>query len=165
MANELAEALLLSGRGHGESSCLLYRASIEQAEREGFEYTADYAFNGPYSLSVQNLLGLSLELMLKSAIVAWDPDATVNFLRNEVRHDLVVALDEAERRGFSSQAHHLRELVTVLRDPYHLHWFRYERPNQFNLPGDFDQIVEVLHVLHGEVSSKLTPLLPAEPDG
>lgn len=155
MSSTLASVLHQNGKAHAEASCLLYSASFDQAEREGVEDRAKYAFNGPYSLSVQYLLGLGLELMLKSAIVAWDPKATAEFLRKEVSHDLVTALDAAERRGFKSQAPHLRELVEILRDPYKQHWFRYERPDQFRLPGDFDQVVETLKVLEGELATKL----------
>lgn len=54
--------LYQNGKAHAEASCLLYAASFEQAEREGAEDRAKYAFNGPYSLSVQYLLGLGLEL-------------------------------------------------------------------------------------------------------
>lgn len=95
--------------------------------------------------------------MLKSAIVAWDPKADAEYLRKEVGHDLIKSLDEAERRGFKSQAPHLRELAEILRDPYKQHWFRYERPDQFKLPGDFDQVVETLKLLESELATKLKP--------
>lgn len=151
----LAVVLHQNGKAHAEASCLLYAASFDQAKREGVEDRAKYAFNGPYSLSVQYLLGLGLELMLKSAVVAFDPKADAEYLRKELGHDLVASLDQAERRGFKSQAPHLRKLVELLRDPYKQHWFRYERPDQFELPGDFDQVVETLKVLEGELATKL----------
>lgn len=69
----------------------------------------------------------------------------------------MISLDAAEQRGFKSQAPHLRELVEILRDPYKQHWFRYERPDQFKLPGDFDQVIETLKVLESEIAMKLKP--------
>lgn len=155
MSNDLARALHDTGKAHAEASCLLYAASFEQAKRESVEDREKYAFNGPYSLSVQYLLGLGLELMLKSAIIACDAGADSEYLQKEVRHDLVAALDQAERRGFHSEAPHLRDLVTLLREPYRQHWFRYERPEQFKLPGNFDQVVETLTILEKEVAAKL----------
>ena len=54
-------------------------------------------------------------MMLKSAIVAWDPEADAEYLRKEIGHDLVTALDEAERRGLKSEVPHLREQSAVVR--------------------------------------------------
>ena len=155
MSNALATLLHDTGKAHAEASCLLYRASLEQAERDEIEDRVTYAFNGPFSLSTQYLLGLGIELMLKSAIVAWDPKVDAEYLRKEISHDLVTALDEAERRGLKSEAPHLREIVEILRDPYKKHWLRYEHPPTFNLPADFDQIVATLTVLESELANKL----------
>jgi hypothetical protein len=47
-------------------------------------------------------------------------------------------------------------------DPYKQHWFRYERPEQFHLPADFDQVVETLNVLESELATKLKPADPAD---
>lgn len=148
--SELAAVLHETGKSHGEAACLLYSASYEQGVREGEKNLAKYAFNGPFSLSVQYLLGLGLELMLKSIIAAADPEVDAKWLQNNVGHDLVAALDQAEHRGFKTKAGHLRELVELMREPYRLHCFRYERPLQMKLAGDFDQIVEVLTILEGE---------------
>jgi hypothetical protein len=99
--------------------------------------------------------------MLKAAVVAWDPTVNAKYLKNEIGHDLTAALDEAEKRGFASQAPHLREILEILREPYQQHWFRYERPDQFPLPDDFDQIVPVLETLEQELETKLGPQIPA----
>ena len=161
MSNDLALVLHQTGKAHAEACCLLYKASFGQGQTEGADDLCKYAFNGPYSLSIQYLLGLGLELMLKSAIAAWDSEVDAEFLRNNVGHDLVVALDQAEQRGFKSQAAHLRELVEILRDPYRKHWFRYERPPQMKLPGDFDQVVATLTALESELRAKQKPDAPA----
>jgi hypothetical protein len=158
----LASELHQTGKAHSWSSCLLYRASIHYAEDEGIEDPQAYAFNGTPSLAIHYLLGLGLELMLKSAIAAWDPAVDAGYLRDAIGHDLVKALDEAEARGFASQAPHLRELVELLRKPYRQHWFRYERPDQIPLPGDFDQVVETLATFESDLADKLAI---AEDDG
>lgn len=161
MSIDLAKALHQTGKAHAGASCLLYGSSLEHAENEGIEDAQRYAFNGPNSLSIQYLLGLGLELMLKSAIVAWDLSVDATYLQQTVGHDLTKALDEAEGRGFTSEAPNLRQLLEILRDPYKKHWFRYERPPQFNLPGDFDQVVETLTVLENELAKKLCSAEPA----
>jgi hypothetical protein len=155
MSIELATLLLGNGKAHGESACLLYRAARDAAHEEGIEDEETFAFSGPYSLSIQYLLGLGLELMIKAAIVAWDLTVDADQLQNTVRHDLVTGLDEAEARGYASQAENLRELLVALRKPYRQHWLRYERPAQFELPDDFDQIVPILTILYEEVRAKL----------
>jgi hypothetical protein len=147
--------LHITGKAHAEASCLLYKASIEQGEDEGADDPIAFAFNGPYSLSVQYLLGLGLELMLKSAIVAWDQKVDSDYLQKKVGHDLLTALKEAEHRGFTSQSRYLRDIVEVLHAPYKQHWLRYERPKRFNLPADFDQVVEALTVLENDLATKL----------
>lgn len=155
MSIELAKQLHQTGKAHAWTSCLLYRASVDYAEDEGFEDAQAYAFNGTPSLSIHYLLGLGLELMLKSAIVAWDPEVDAEYLRTTIGHDLVKALDDAEIRGFASQAPYLRGLVELLRAPYRQHWFRYQRPEQMNLPGDFNQVVETLKVFESEVVDQI----------
>ena len=102
MSIALAKELHQTGKAHAWSSCLLYRASIRHAEDEGIEDPQAYAFNGTPSLAIHYLLGLGLELMLKSAIVAGDAAVDDACLRNTIGHDLVRALDEAEARGFAS---------------------------------------------------------------
>lgn len=154
MANELAALLHDNGSAHASAACLLYRASLEQADRENVEDRARYAFNGPYSLSVQYLLGLGIELMLKAVIAAGDRAVDGDFLRKRVGHDLAVALEMAEQAGLAEEAQ-LRDLVGVLREPYRQHWLRYERPAQFALPDDFDEVVKVLTDLEHEVAVKV----------
>jgi hypothetical protein len=158
---DLAKLLFHTGRQHAGAACLLYRAAIQYAAEEGVGDPVSEGLNGPNSLSIQYLLGLGLELILKAAIVVGDPTTDARFLQFEVGHDLVKALDEAEKRGFASAAPHLRDIVTLLRDPFAKHWFRYQRPDQFKLPGDFDQVVQTLQVLEVEMDAALNPGGPA----
>ena len=155
--SKLAAALHQTGKAHAGAACLLYSASIDYArDPEGIERVEDqitYAFNGPYSLSLHYLLGLGIELMLKAVIVALDPSIDAKYLQNEIGHDLVKGLDEAERRGFASKAPHLRDIVELLRAPYKLHWFRYDRPKEMRLPGSFDQVVLMLSAVEREVAA------------
>ncbi len=163
MTIDLARTLYGTGRAHAYSSCLLYRASVDQAEDDGFEDSVSEVFNGQNSLSIMHLLGLGLELMLKSAVLTLDPKADEKYLRDALRHDLVKALDAAEERGFVSQADHLRDIATVLRDPYGKLWFRYGRPEEFALPDNFDQVVETLNVLDGELATLFAAAPPEAP--
>lgn len=153
MSIDRAKDLYHTGRSYGGACCLLYRATIDYAHEEGIEDGEAYVFNGPNSLAITYLLGLSLELMLKGVVVALDPNADANYLQKEIGHDLVAALDEAEHRGFISRADNLRQLVDVLRQPYRQHWLRYERPDRFNLPDNFDQIVAILGSLEEDVGA------------
>ena len=154
MNKDTARTLFESGRSHALSSDLLYRAAIDEGDRRNVADPELFAFNGPYSLSINALLGLGLELMLKAAILASDIDVNDEFLRKEIGHDLIKALDKAEDVGFRSQAPNLRQIVEVMHPPYKAHWFRYERPEQFELPGDFVQIVEALKTLDEELQAK-----------
>lgn len=155
MSIELARLLYQTGRAHAGAACLLYRAAVHHAAEEGIEDPVSHVFNGQNSLSIQVLLGLGLELMLKSAIAALDESADEAFLRKEIGHDLVKALDEAEKRGFASQAPHLGDILNVMQAPYGKHWFRYGRPDQFALPDDFDQVVSTLDVFDQELIALL----------
>lgn len=159
---ELATTLFRTGRAHAGAACLLYRAAVEHAAEEGIDDPVDHVFNGQNSLSIMHLLGLGVELMLKSAIVALDAEADEKFLRHEIGHGLVNALDEAEKRGFSTNTPHLRKLVTVLHDTYAKHWFRYGRPSEFALPDNFDQVVAILEGLEQDVTAIIAA---AEPPG
>jgi hypothetical protein len=154
-----APDLFESGRSHGLSAVLLYQAARSEAEERGLDVDL-YAFNGTYSLSVNHLLGLGLELMLKAAIVALRPGTDDRFLR-DLGHDLIVVHDTVEGLGFRSDAEHLREILEVLREPYQRHYFRYQRPAEFPLPGDFNQVGEVLRVLDEELHALLGLDLPA----
>ena len=129
-----ASHLFESGRSHALAADLLYRSALAEGVANGVKDPADYAFNGSYSLSTFYLLGLGLELMLKAAIVAHDGPSDERSMR-EIGHDLVIALDRAE--------------------PAKLHWFRYARPANMPLPGDFNQVVETLQCLDEELQAIL----------
>jgi len=94
--------------------------------------------------------------MLKAAVIAWGGPSDEKVLR-EIGHDLVEALNAAEAAGFTSAAPRLREIVEVMREPFKAHWFRYEKPDAFALPGDFAQVVEALTILDEELRAKLWP--------
>lgn len=69
MSIEIARDLFESARGHALSGNLLYNAALAKAEDEGQPDPAQWAFSGPYSISIHYLIGLSLELLLKTAYV------------------------------------------------------------------------------------------------
>jgi len=151
---DVARTLFETGRSHALSCVLLYRASISEGERNRVSDTELFAFNGPHSLSVHYLLGLGLELMLKAAmIMSGGPFDRKSLL--DIGHDLTKALDEAEKVGFRSNAPRLAHIVQVMREPYKAHWLRYDRPEEFQLPGDFEQIIEALEVLDEELRARL----------
>jgi hypothetical protein len=154
MPSEFARSLFESGRGHALSADLLYRASIEEGRRREVADPDLFAFNGPYSLSVNYLLGLGLELMLKASLAKQDPSTDDRRLRG-IGHDLLAAFDAAQQAGFTSSAQHLRAILEVMNEPYKAHWFRYDRPAEIPLPGDFSQIVETLEILDAELASML----------
>lgn len=154
MSLDLAQQLFETGRSHALASEFLYRSAVNDGEARNLPDPEKFAFNGTYSLSTHYLLGLGLELMLKAAIVAWGGTADERSLR-EIGHDLIRALDTAEGVGFRSAAPHLREILNVLQEPFKQHWFRYGRPEQFGLPGDFAQVVATLDVLDGELRARL----------
>lgn len=155
MSKDLATLLHAAGRAHALASIQLYKRSIDYANEQEIEDAEKFAFNGTFSLSVHYLLGLGLELMLKSAVAAFDEDVDAKYLQNHIRHDLVCALDEAERRGFTAPSLELRELLEHLRDPYKKHWFKYERPEQMLLPDDFNQVQTILSGLDDALDIKL----------
>ncbi len=156
MTIKLARDLFESGRSHALSSDFLYRSALREGQERELTDPELFAFNGTYSLSTHYLLGLGLELMLKAAIIAWGGPPEEKFLR-EIGHDLLEALNAAEAAGFASAAPRLREIVEVMRDPFKAHWFRYEKPDAFALPGDFAQVVEALDVLDKELRAKIWP--------
>ena len=109
-----------------------------------------FAFNGPFSLSINHLAGLSFELFLKAAYVASGGPADDKHLREEIGHDLIRALDRAEGRGFHSEAPHLREIIEYLHEPYRRHFFRYHWPDELPLP-EFKQVNDALVALEEDV--------------
>jgi hypothetical protein len=151
---DLARKLFETGRSHALSSNLLYRSAIIDGKDRGIEDPEHFAFNGPYSLSINYLLGLGLELMLKAAIVAWGGPSDDKSLK-EIGHDLIKALNSAEAAGFHSTAPHLRDIVNVLQAPFREHWLRYGRPDEFLLPADFSQLVSTLELLDDEIRARL----------
>lgn len=154
MSLDLARQLFETGRAHALASVLLYRSALLEGVERGIEDPEHFAFNGTYSLSTHYLLGLGLELMLKAAIVAWGGPSDDKSLR-EIGHDLIKALDLAEEAGFNSAAPNLRDILNVLHEPFKQHWFRYGRPDEFGLPGDFAQVVATLEVLDEELRARL----------
>lgn len=154
MTTEMAQQLFESGRSHTLSSELLYRAALNDAEERGLPDPEQFAFNGTFSLSIHYLLGLGLELMLKSAIIAWGGPSDEKSMR-KIGHNLVTAVDVAEEAGFVSEAPNLRAILEVLNEPYMQHWLRYERPKDFPLPGDFTQVVDALEVFDNELKARL----------
>ena len=42
-----------------------------------------------------------------------------------------------------------------MNEPFKLHWFRYARPANMPLPGDFNQVVETLQCLDEELQAIL----------
>ena len=86
--------------------------------------------------------------------MAWGGPSDDKSLR-EIGHDLIKALDLAEAAGFNSAAPNLRDILNVLHEPFKQHWFRYGRPDEFGLPGDFAQVVATLEVLDEELRARL----------
>lgn len=152
MSKDYARNLYISGRSHGMGANRLWARALEEGGEAGHDDIDHFAFNGPFSLSINHLAGLSLELLLKSAYVASGGPADDKHLRNDIGHDLVRAIELAAERGFHSQAPHLREIIDHMSEPYRKHWFRYDRPNEFLLP-DFKPIHEALVVLEAEVKA------------
>ena len=150
MSKEIAQGLFETGRGHAMAAQLLYLAALDKGEEEGKADPDQFAFNGVYSLSIHHLVGLGFELMLKAAYVALGGDPDDGHLQRAIGHDLRAALDLAGEQGFHSTAHHLPEIVDILRDPYKAHYFRYHRPETFPLP-DFANLEQALVTLAGEV--------------
>lgn len=144
-----AKYLYESGRAHALAADRLYRAAADDGLVKRPDDPEQWAFNGPYSLSIHYLICLGLELLLKSTYVAYDGPTDKKQLLN-IGHDLELALDEAEKQGFNSEAPRLREIAQILREPYMAHYFRYDRPEEIPLP-DFVQMVEALQTLDGEL--------------
>lgn len=154
MIRNLEEVLFETGRGHALSAERLHDAAILYAEEHDLDLEI-FPFNGTFSLSIHYLLGLGLELMLKSAIVAWGGRSDDKYLRNTIGHDLTAALHAAEAAGFKSQAPHLHEIIAILSGPFKMHWFRYGRPDKFVLPGNFSQVIDTVAILDAELQDRI----------
>ena len=144
-----ASQLFETGRAHGLSAALLYRAALEDGIERGADDPEHFAFNGDYSLSIYHLSALAFELMLKGAFVANGGDGDDRTLRR-LGHSLIQSLDAAHGQGFHSEAPRLREIVEVLDGPYRDHFFRYHRPDQFGLPI-MEHVIECFAVLDDEL--------------
>ncbi len=120
MTLELARQLFETGRSHALASDLLYRSALIEGAERNIADPEHFAFNGTYSLSTHYLLGLGLELMLKAAIVAWGGQADEKTLR-DIGHDLIKAVDAAEKAGFNTAAPNLRHVLEVLNEPFKQH--------------------------------------------
>ena len=157
---EIARELYETGRAHALAADRLFHAALDDGQLMSPDDPELFAFNGTYSLSTHYLIGLGLELMLKGAYVAHGGSPSDDDLR-KIGHDLVLALDMAEERGFRSKAANLRELVQLMVEPYKQHWFRYKRPSEIPLPA-YEGVHAVLVTLDGELEAILG-IPPAEP--
>lgn len=155
MTIEIARSLYEGARAHALSGELLYNAAMGKASDEGNLDPATSVFNGTYSLSINYLIGLSLELYLKSAYVFHGGAADDKSLR-AIGHKLVEALNAAERQGFQSQAPNLREIAEHLNEPFSQHYFRYQRPEQMLLP-EVPDVYAAFQALDDELNLLLFP--------
>jgi hypothetical protein len=149
VSKEWAQHLYQTGRAHALSSQQLYEASMQYAQDHDLADPDHFAFNGTFSLSVFYLLGLGLELFLKAAIILNDESTDPKFLSNVIRHNLLLALDTAEEKGFESHAPRLRAITEQMSEPYAQHHFRYERPELLSL-FDIAEAFEMFVILDGE---------------
>lgn len=149
MSAEIARGLFESARGHALAGELLYKAALAKAEEDGHPDPAQWAFSGPYSISIHYLIGLSLELLLKTAYVLHGGGADDKSLR-ALGHRLVDTLNAVEALGFHSQAPNLSEIAGYLNEPYAQHHFRYFQPDQMPLP-DVPDVYAAFQVLTDEL--------------
>ncbi|MHA7819190.1 MAG: hypothetical protein ACX930_06050 [Erythrobacter sp.] len=153
-AEAVANSLFENGRAHAIAASRLFEYAKVEAEARGLDDPELFAFNGTYSLSIHYLLGLGIDLILKSACVSHGGDSSSPNLRRAIGHDLLKALDLAEAEGFSTGAPNFREIVEHLRTPYLSHYFRYSRPGRFPLP-DTQQIIDAVEVVDQEMRDRL----------
>ncbi|HVQ07417.1 MAG TPA: hypothetical protein VMS43_03175 [Allosphingosinicella sp.] len=156
MSIEVARSLYKSARAHALACNLLYNAALEKAVDDDHPDPEASVFNGTYSLSIHYLIGLSLELYLKSAFVLHGGQADEKSLR-AIGHKLVEALNAVEGRGFHSAAPNLREIAEHLNEPYSQHYFRYARPEQMALP-DVPDVFQAFQALDDELNPLLFPV-------
>lgn len=153
MSENFARQLWECGRAHGVSAQLLYRAALNEAQVHLPEDPERFAFNGSYSLSIYNLIGLAFELMFKAAFVASGGDGSDQSLKR-IGHNLDCCLHEAKEQGFVSHAPNLTEIIRVMGVPYRKHFFRYARPDEFAVPN-LQQVFECFAVLDDELREKI----------
>lgn len=157
MTATIAKKLLENGLSHGFSGLLLYNAARNHGSHDLGLSGADldrFVFNGKCSLSVNYLLGLGLELLLKSAYVAYGGDSTVAHLKAVIGHDLKKAFTLASKQGLQSRDKALVDLVGYLNKPYQRH-FRYGRPDGHQLPNNMEQVAAIYQSLYDEVQDLL----------
>ncbi len=154
MSSDAAREMYETGRAHGLSAQLLYTSAILEGKERELPDPEHFAFNGTYSLSIYYLVGLSFELMLKAATIAWGGSSDERAMR-EIAHDLNKAFQSAKAAGFQSKAPNLTEILEALQEPFKLHWFRYQRPEHFRLPRDFPSVITNLAILDDELQAKL----------
>jgi hypothetical protein len=153
LPNNSARQLWMSGRSHGVAAQLLYSAALEEGRERFPEDPEHFAFNGTYSLSIFNLFGLAIELMLKAAFVNAGGDASDQSLKR-LGHKLVETFTAAQDQGFVSEAPNLAAIIEVLDQPYRESFFRYRRPEQFGLPS-VEQVINCLSVLDDELGARI----------
>ena len=149
-----ADKLFETGRAHAMAAAHLFESSIQFAKTNGVDDPELFAFNGTFSLSVHYLMGLGAELMLKAAYIGHGGDPNPKHLRTDIGHDLIKALDHAEEMGFEPSVENLREILEHLREPYLMHFFRYDRPDKIVLP-DIPVVIEMFAALDEQISNEL----------
>ena len=154
MSKELARQLYQVGRSHALSAFQLYDAAIRYAEEHGLDDPEHFAFNGTFSLSTHYLLGLGLELMLKSGVCLVDVEISPKDLKR-LGHNLLDAVDRIERSGFEYDMTAVRTLPEIMQQPYLSHWLRYDHPDQFPLPGDLAQVQETFRLFDEALEAKI----------
>jgi hypothetical protein len=133
MDRTLADELWTRGASHALSAQALAEFARQEAVSAGAADVEQHAFNGKFSASIHLLIGFSFELLLKSAYILHGGDA--NALNRNIRHDLLVALEEAEKAGFISSVQNLRWVVECIREPHIEHQFRYGGAEIIEMPG------------------------------
>ena len=149
---ELADDLWTRGTSHALSAKALTDQAIGEATAQGAQDASQLAFNGKYSVSIHLLIGYAFELLLKAEflLLGGNPET----LRMEIKHDLLQALDAAERSGFQSAISDLRWILQHIREPHHNHQFRYGGPDKIQMPG-LETTLPALEVLAKEVGNHL----------
>lgn len=155
MSIEVAQGLFEAGRAHAMSSILLHNAAVQRAIDEEKPDPDKFAFNGTYSISIYYLVCIGLELYLKAAYVHYSGDGSHKAL-HAIGHDLIAALDEAEKHGFQSAVENLREIADLLRLPHLKHYFRYNTPTEVPLP-EIAGVIAAIQIIDDELQPLLFP--------
>jgi len=156
MSLAYAYKLYTAGRSHGMGAIRLWEWAKDEAEEVNPEDPDLFVFNGPLSLSINHLAGLSFELFLKAAYVAKGGAPSDKHLRDTIGHNIERALEKAEAQGFETDAPHLHGIVHHLSEPYAKHYFRYQWPDGYPLP-EFKQVADALTALEADVKTLCMP--------